>query len=56
MEEKNALMVELRTQVEELKMENEYQLRLKDISFTEKPWDSTTLKYWYDLLRWFSKK
>lgn len=36
MEEKNALMVELKTQVEELKMENEYQLRLKDISFTEK--------------------
>ncbi|KAJ3089419.1 Cilia- and flagella-associated protein 57 [Quaeritorhiza haematococci] len=36
LEEKNALMAELKTRVEELKMENEYQLRLKDMNFSEK--------------------
>lgn len=36
LEEKNAFMTELKTRVEELKMENEYQLRLKDMNFTEK--------------------
>jgi cilia- and flagella-associated protein 57 len=36
LEEKNATMVELKTRVEELKMENEYQLRLKDMNFNEK--------------------
>lgn len=36
MEEKMALTDELRTRVEELKMENEYQLRLKDLNYTEK--------------------
>lgn len=29
-------MLELKTRVEELKMENEYQLRLKDMNYTEK--------------------
>ena len=29
-------MAELRTRVEELKMENEYQLRLKDMNYNEK--------------------
>lgn len=29
-------MVELKTRVEELKMENEYQLRLKDMNYNEK--------------------
>lgn len=36
LEEKTALTDELRTRVEELKMENEYQLRLKDLNYTEK--------------------
>ncbi|KAJ3293662.1 Cilia- and flagella-associated protein 57 [Borealophlyctis nickersoniae] len=36
LEEKNSLMSELKTRVEELKMENEYQLRLKDMNFNEK--------------------
>ncbi|KAJ3302044.1 Cilia- and flagella-associated protein 57 [Kappamyces sp. JEL0829] len=36
LEEKNAMMGELKTRVEELKMENEYQLRLKDMNFNEK--------------------
>lgn len=36
LEEKNAMMAELKTRVEELKMENEYQLRLKDMNFNEK--------------------
>merc|ERR1719494_349160 len=36
LEEKNALMAELKTRVEELKMENEYQLRLKDMNYNEK--------------------
>jgi cilia- and flagella-associated protein 57 len=36
LEEKNSMMVELKTRVEELKMENEYQLRLKDMNFNEK--------------------
>ena len=32
----NSLMSELKTRVEELKMENEYQLRLKDMNYNEK--------------------
>ncbi|XP_030679044.1 cilia- and flagella-associated protein 57 [Nomascus leucogenys] len=36
MEEKAQVMLELKTRVEELKMENEYQLRLKDINYSEK--------------------
>uniref|UniRef100_K7FI18 Cilia and flagella associated protein 57 n=2 Tax=Pelodiscus sinensis TaxID=13735 RepID=K7FI18_PELSI len=36
MEEKTQVMLELKTRVEELKMENEYQLRLKDMNYNEK--------------------
>ncbi|XP_071118876.1 cilia- and flagella-associated protein 57-like [Haliotis cracherodii] len=36
LEEKNSNMSELKTRVEELKMENEYQLRLKDMNYNEK--------------------
>nr|XP_012631296.1 cilia- and flagella-associated protein 57 isoform X1 [Microcebus murinus] len=36
MEEKAQIMLELKTRVEELKMENEYQLRLKDLNYSEK--------------------
>ncbi|XP_033008310.1 cilia- and flagella-associated protein 57 isoform X2 [Lacerta agilis] len=36
MEEKTQIMLELKTRVEELKMENEYQLRLKDMNYNEK--------------------
>ena len=36
LEEKNSLMSELKTRVDELKMENDYQLRLKDMSYGEK--------------------
>ena len=36
LEEKTAITEELRTRVEELKMENEYQLRLKDMNYNEK--------------------
>ncbi|KAM4872713.1 cilia- and flagella-associated protein 57 isoform 2-T3 [Thomomys bottae] len=36
MEEKAQVMLELKTRVEELKMENEYQLRLKDLNYSEK--------------------
>ncbi|KAK1165059.1 hypothetical protein AOXY_G13492 [Acipenser oxyrinchus oxyrinchus] len=36
LEEKNQVMTELKTRVEELKMENEYQLRLKDMNYNEK--------------------
>uniref|UniRef100_A0A6Q2XMB8 Cilia- and flagella-associated protein 57 n=1 Tax=Esox lucius TaxID=8010 RepID=A0A6Q2XMB8_ESOLU len=36
LEEKNQVMLELKTRVEELKMENEYQLRLKDMNHNEK--------------------
>ncbi|XP_013975095.1 cilia- and flagella-associated protein 57 isoform X12 [Canis lupus familiaris] len=36
MEEKAQMMLELKTRVEELKMENEYQLRLKDMNYSEK--------------------
>lgn len=32
----NQIMLELKTRVEELKMENEYQLRLKDMNYNEK--------------------
>ncbi|XP_019854181.1 PREDICTED: cilia- and flagella-associated protein 57 [Amphimedon queenslandica] len=41
LEEKNTTMSELRTRVEELKMENEYQLRLKDMNYNEKIKDLT---------------
>ena len=33
---KAQVMLELKTRVEELKMENEYQLRLKDMNYSEK--------------------
>eukprot|EP00731_Ephydatia_muelleri_P018745 Em0011g785a len=36
LEEKNTQMSELKTRVDELKMENEYQLRLKDMNYNEK--------------------
>lgn len=36
LEEKNTVMAELKQRVEELKMENEYQLRLKDMNYNEK--------------------
>jgi WD40 repeat protein len=36
LEEKNALMVENRAKVEELQLHNEYQLRLRDMSYSEK--------------------
>ncbi|XP_006886680.1 PREDICTED: WD repeat-containing protein 65 [Elephantulus edwardii] len=36
MEEKAQVMLELKTRVEELKMENEYQLRLKEMNYSEK--------------------
>ena len=36
LEEKNSMMSELKTRVEELKMENGYQLRLKDMNYNEK--------------------
>ena len=36
LEEKSTLMNELKARVEELKMENEYQLRLKDLTFNDK--------------------
>ncbi|XP_069498550.1 cilia- and flagella-associated protein 57 [Ambystoma mexicanum] len=35
-DEKNQVMLELKTRVDELKMENEYQLRLKDMNYNEK--------------------
>ncbi|XP_036452639.1 cilia- and flagella-associated protein 57 [Colossoma macropomum] len=41
LEEKNQIMLELKTRVEELKMENEYQLRLKDMNYNEKIKDLT---------------
>ncbi|XP_064228328.1 cilia- and flagella-associated protein 57 isoform X1 [Aotus nancymaae] len=41
MEEKAQVMLELKTRVEELKMENEYQLRLKDMNYSEKIKDLT---------------
>uniref|UniRef100_A0A183SVB8 WD_REPEATS_REGION domain-containing protein n=1 Tax=Schistocephalus solidus TaxID=70667 RepID=A0A183SVB8_SCHSO len=36
LEEKTSVMSELKTRVEELKMENEYQLRLKDMNYSER--------------------
>lgn len=36
LEEKNSSMADLNSRVEELKMENEYQLRLKDMNYNEK--------------------
>ncbi|KAI9224597.1 WD40-repeat-containing domain protein [Blastocladiella britannica] len=44
LEDKTATMAELRARVEELKLENEYQLRLKDMNFHEKI-KETTEKY-----------
>jgi hypothetical protein len=44
LEDKTMTMQELRARVEELKMENEYQLRLKDMNFNEKI-KETTDKY-----------
>eukprot|EP00051_Salpingoeca_urceolata_P005695 m.76025 g.76025 ORF g.76025 m.76025 type:complete len:1203 (+) comp14501_c0_seq2:245-3853(+) len=41
LDEKNDTMSELRTRVEELKMANEYQLRLKDMNYTEKMKEQT---------------
>lgn len=41
LEEKNREIVELKTRVDELKMENEYQLRLKDMSQEDKMKDLT---------------
>lgn len=41
LEEKNTMMSELKTRVDELKMENEYQLRLKDMNYGEKIKDLT---------------
>ncbi|KAF6344214.1 cilia and flagella associated protein 57 [Rhinolophus ferrumequinum] len=41
LEEKAQVMLELKTRVEELKMENEYQLRLKDMNYSEKMKDLT---------------
>uniref|UniRef100_A0A8C8F0J8 EML-like second beta-propeller domain-containing protein n=1 Tax=Oncorhynchus tshawytscha TaxID=74940 RepID=A0A8C8F0J8_ONCTS len=42
LEEKNQVMLELKTRVEELKMENEYQLRLKDMNYNEKTKELST--------------
>ncbi|KAK3567777.1 hypothetical protein QTP86_026459 [Hemibagrus guttatus] len=36
LEEKNQVMLELKSRVEELQMENEYQLRLKEMNYNEK--------------------
>lgn len=41
LEEKNQNMLELRMRLEEMQMENEYQLRLKDINYNEKMKDLT---------------
>lgn len=41
LEEKTQSMAELKQKVEELTMQNEYQLRLKDLNFTEKLKEST---------------
>lgn len=39
LQERAAIMAELRTRLEELKLEHEYQLRLRDMSFSEKSKD-----------------
>uniref|UniRef100_A0A3Q0KGU0 WD-repeat protein, putative n=1 Tax=Schistosoma mansoni TaxID=6183 RepID=A0A3Q0KGU0_SCHMA len=36
LEEKNSIMNELKTRIEELKLENDYQLRIKDINYNER--------------------
>ncbi|XP_041912329.1 cilia- and flagella-associated protein 57-like isoform X1 [Alosa sapidissima] len=41
LEEKNQIILELRTRMEELKMENDYQLRLKDMNYNDKMKDLT---------------
>lgn len=48
LEEKNALMNELKAKVEELTLNNEYQLRLKDMNFSEKMKEMTE-KYTQEL-------
>ena len=48
LEEKNSLMLELKNKVEELQLHNEYQLRLKDMSYSEKI-KEVTEKYMQDL-------
>lgn len=39
LQERSAVMAELRTRLEELKLEHEYQLRLRDMNFSEKSKD-----------------
>ncbi|XP_062412142.1 cilia- and flagella-associated protein 57-like [Sardina pilchardus] len=41
LEEKNQIILELKTRMEELKTENDYQLRLKDMNYNEKMKDLT---------------
>ncbi|CAN0368637.1 unnamed protein product [Ectocarpus sp. 12 AP-2014] len=48
LEDKNALMVELKNKVDELALHNEYQLRLKDMNYSEKIKEITE-KYTQDL-------
>jgi len=48
LEEKNASMLELHTKVEELKLHNEYQLKLKEMNYSEKLKESTD-KYMQEL-------
>lgn len=36
LEDKNTLMIELKNKVDELALHNEYQLRLKDMNYSEK--------------------
>ncbi len=48
LEEKNATMTELHTKVEELKLHNEYQLKLKEMNYSEKLKESTD-KYMQEL-------
>ncbi|KAK7232230.1 hypothetical protein SO694_0003027 [Aureococcus anophagefferens] len=48
LEEKNLAMQELRNKIEELQLHNEYQLRLKDMSYSEKI-KEVTEKYMQDL-------
>ena len=48
LEEKHTLMLELKNKVDELALHNEYQLRLKDMNYTEKIKEATE-KYTQDL-------
>ncbi|CAH8577208.1 unnamed protein product [Schistosoma haematobium] len=36
LEEKNSMIIELKTRIDELKLENDYQLRLKDMNYNER--------------------